>query len=100
MKDHHFSLLALMAIAGAIGWYYLSGSHASNDAAQVAADAPLPVEWDTPMDDVYAANPSAYQPATPASLTLNIPNQALSLLSDQYTPLFGFVGVAQGEMYQ
>lgn len=99
MKDNHFALIGLLAIAGAVAWYYYDQSTNTGALAPSAAASPLPVPWDTPMDDVYAANPSAYQPATPASLTLNIPNQALSLLSDQYTPIFGFVGVAQGEMY-
>lgn len=100
MKDNHFTLLALLAIAGSIGWYfYETQDSTANSTGPGDSGNPLPVAWDTPMGDVYAANPAAYQPATPASLTLNIPNQALSLLSDQYMPLFGFTGIAQGEMY-
>lgn len=98
MRDNHFAVIALLAIAGGLAWYYIDKSEAS-DVVNPPGQAALPIPWDTPMSDVYDANPAAYQPSTPASLTLNIPNQALSLLSDQYTPLFGFVGVAQGQMY-
>jgi hypothetical protein len=92
-------LLALLAIAGALAWYYIDTEDASQATASNPSGGALPVSWSEPMDSVFDANPAAYQPATAASLTLNIPNQALSLLSDQYMPLFGFVGVAQGESY-
>jgi hypothetical protein len=97
MKDNHFALFALLAISGAIAWYFYEKGPA---AAASAAANPLPVPWDTPMSDVFQANPNAYAPATPASLTVNVANQSANLLSNQYQPLFGFVGVAQGETYQ
>jgi hypothetical protein len=97
MKDNHFALFSLLAIAGAIAWYYLEKAPGAPEAVQ--ATSPLPVPWDTPMSDVFDANPTAYAPATPASLTVNVANQSPNLLSNQYQPLFGFVGIAQGEAY-
>ena len=61
---------------------------------------PLPVGWQEPMNSVYGANPSAYQPASPLSLTVNVPNQMANFLTNSYIPLYGMVGMAQGQLYQ
>ena len=64
------------------------------------AGSPLPVGWQEPMTSVYGANPTAYMPANPLDLTLNIPNQMGNYLTNSYIPLFGMVGIAQGQLYQ
>lgn len=88
-------------IAGTVGalvllWWVWNKNNPPIPAATVPAEAAFPVPWNGPMNDVYTANPGAYQPATDSSLTLNINNPYLSMLNSAYMPLFGFVGVAQG----
>lgn len=73
--------------------------HAPPLAAPLPADSAFPQGWDSPMTNVYAANPGAFLPPTDETLTLIIQNQLPSMLSDQYIPLFGFVGIAQGQMF-
>lgn len=101
MKDNDFSLLGLSAIVVLV-WFLLAsrGRGARQPTLVPSTDGALPVGWDDPMNAVYNANPNAYQPATPASLTLNIANQSAALLNQNYIPLFGFVGMAQGQMYE
>jgi hypothetical protein len=69
-------------------------------AAIPAATSPsqqaFPIPWGSPMDNVYAADPTAYDPPSNADLTLNINNPYASMLDSAYMPLFGFVGIAQG----
>jgi hypothetical protein len=101
MNDRDWLYLSGTVIALAVLWYAWShragAAPPANPSEQIGA---LPVGWDDPMTSVYAANPAAYQPATPGSLTLNIANQSPSILDSQYMPLFGFVGIAQGAMFQ
>lgn len=98
MKDNHFTFLAFVVIALAIIWASMKKKPAVN--VTPTDGAALPVAWSGPMDSVYAANPNAFAPPTASALTVNIGNQMASQLSDQYIPMFGFVGIAQGSMYQ
>lgn len=109
MSDKEFTFLGLTGIALVIGaLLYMSSSQNANAATpsnllpatpSSLVDQGLPVPYDSPMDSIYNANPEAYTPTTPADLTINVPNGALNLLSNQYQPLFGFVGVADTGMY-
>jgi hypothetical protein len=83
-------------------WYFATKNAGSEPLTAVQASGALPIPWATPMDDVYDSSASApanaYAPPSAASLTVNVnvPDQ----LSNSYMPLFGFVGVAEGELYQ
>jgi hypothetical protein len=52
-----------------------------------------------PITATYSANPAAFNPPA-IDANINIANQGLSGLSNQYIPLFGFVGMASGVYYQ
>jgi hypothetical protein len=77
-------------------WWVWNKNHAPIPAAQTPGDSAFPIPWGSPMDNVYTANPTAYDPPSNADLTLNINNPYASMLDSAYMPLFGFVGVAQG----
>lgn len=54
----------------------------------------------TPADAIYSQNPQNFTPQALGAQTINIDNQGLSFLDNKYTPLFGFVGMAQGVTWQ
>lgn len=106
MKDRDFAYFVAAAGVLIILWILSKRGSAATPAAGNGnyatanpADSTLPIPWDEPMNDVYdqstAAN-GAYAPPTAADLTLNVQNSALATLSDEYMPMFGFVGIAQG----
>jgi hypothetical protein len=101
-RDYLYAAGALLALA-TLYYFYEKSAAPAPALTPAQASGALPVPWASPMDGVYdnsAAAPSnAYAPPTQASLTVNVGDQAASELSDQYMPLFGFVGVAQGQMY-
>ena len=51
-----------------------------------------------PVESAYSPN-LAPQVLGGGTIDVNIANQGLQYLSDKYIPLFGFVGMAQGETY-
>lgn len=77
-------------------WWAWNKNNPVIPAAAGPSDSTFPVPWGQPMDSVYNANPTAYEPPTNKDLTLNIDNPYLSMLNSAYMPLFGFVGIAQG----
>lgn len=94
MKDKEFTILAvIVGILGILWWLW-----EKRKSAQQSATAPAPTadfsNW--PMDNV---SPENYMPPTLNGLQINIPDQLAGLLSNQYIPLFGFVGIAQGTYY-
>lgn len=95
MNDKHFRNFAL-AIGSAALLYWLYKRKQS--AHSMTQEAPEPVAANDPMNAVYSNNPGAFNP--PSLGTINIDNQGLSYLSNQYMPLFGFVGMAQGVTFQ
>lgn len=80
-------------------WWVWRKSQPVPQETPAEASGALPVQWDEPMGGVYDANPQAYMPQTPADLTLNVNANNPNMLSNAYIPMFGFVGVAQGEAY-
>jgi hypothetical protein len=103
MNDRDFTYLALFCVALVVIWEFAKAGQTSGiTAAQAPSEAcgAFPQSWCTPMNDVYCCNPAAYQPPTTADLTINVANQTASELGQAYMPMFGFIGVAQGEMYQ
>jgi hypothetical protein len=97
MKKHEGFYIAAFASAAVLLWWVWNRSQPpAIQAATVPSQEGFPIPYDSPMASVYAANPTAYEPPSPADLTLNIDNPYASMLNSSYMPLFGFVGVAQG----
>jgi hypothetical protein len=102
-KSRDILYFAATAAAVAVLWYVWQKnqpapipsllSTAQTPAEQIGA---FPIPWSAPMDGVYNANPTAYDPPTAADLTVNVGNPYASMLNSAFMPLFGFVGMAQG----
>src|SRR5271154_2564760 len=95
-KSHDALYFAATAGVIVLLWWVWNRNNPEIPAATIPADSTLPIPWSSPMDNVYAANPTAYTPPDNADLTLNIANPYASMLDSAYMPLFGFVGIAQG----
>lgn len=98
VKSHEGLYIAATAGVMWLLWWVWTKNNtpAAIPAATTPSQQALPIPWGAPMDNVYAADPTAYDPATNADLTLNINNPYASMLDSAYMPLFGFVGIAQG----
>lgn len=90
-KEKEFTILMVIVGVVIILWYWWEKRNAAN---AMTAPAPETDFSNWPMD-----TPADYAPQSLDGLTLNIPNQMPSLLSDQYIPLFGFIGMAQGTYF-
>lgn len=95
-KSHEYFYFAATAGVMWLLWWVWSKNHAAIPAATTPSQDAFPIPWGNPMEGVYNANPTAYDPPTNADLTLNINNPYASMLDSAYMPLFGFVGIAQG----
>lgn len=100
-EKHEGWYIAGAAAAAVLLWWAWNQSQpaaipAATVPSQSNAGGGFPIPYGQPMDAVYAANPTAYQPPTDSDLTLNINNPYASMLNSAYMPLFGFVGIAQG----
>lgn len=85
------------AVALGVLWYAYEHSRESQQPANAAqASGALPVDWMAPMGNVAGSNPQLFDPS---NLTLNVANQTPNYLTNTRIPLFGFVGMAQGQMY-
>lgn len=94
MNDKHFRNFAFAV--GAAGLLYWLFRRKQNQAVNTTPD----VSTESPEQIVYAANPSAFLPPSVSNINVNIANQGLGYLSNQYIPLFGFVGMANGVTFQ
>ncbi|MEL5850088.1 MAG: hypothetical protein U7M05_12115 [Candidatus Igneacidithiobacillus chanchocoensis] len=97
MNDKQFDLFAIAVALALAVWYFLSRKQSQSQMApgEVAGAFPSNVMW--PQNNVQ---PQAYAPPSLGQVELNINNPALSALTNQYIPLFGMVGIAQGTYYQ
>jgi hypothetical protein len=97
-KETHEALYfaATAGVLWLLWWVWQRNQPQPIPAATTATQSGFPIPWSAPMDNVYAADPTAYQPPTNADLTLNVNNPYASMLDSAYMPLFGFVGIAQG----
>lgn len=98
--DKHSKSIGTVAfILGALLllWWLLQRRAAQQAADDATVQAATPTD---PITDTYASNPDAFNPPSLGTVNINIGNQGLSYLSNDYIPLFGFVGMAQGVMYQ
>jgi len=59
-----------------------------------------PGTLDPNLVDYVNARPNGMAFANPKPIKINIGNQTANWLNASYMPLFGFVGMAQGETYQ
>jgi hypothetical protein len=96
-----YAVLAAIAVAVLYETWKHKGAGSANCGIPVTlapseASGAFPIPWCEPMNVVYCANPSAYAPPTAEALTINISCQTAAQLNNQFMPLFGFVGVAQG----
>jgi hypothetical protein len=101
IKDRDYVYVAATAgIITLLWWVWKRNQappiNAAPNPAETVDGGGFPIPWDSPMNDVYAANPTAYDPPTDSDLTLNINNPYAAMLGSTYMPLFGFVGIAQG----
>jgi hypothetical protein len=97
MNDHDFRNLMLAVGAGALLWWLHRRKLA---ATSTVAEAPSePIVASDPINDVFQANPGAYTPQNLGTINVNIANQGFGMLANQYFPLFGFVGMAQGAQF-
>lgn len=96
MKDKNFTKVAFILGALLLLWWLWQRrqSQATQDST---VQAPTPFD---PMTSTYASDPSKFNPPSLGTVDINIGNQGLSYLSNDYIPLFGFVGMAQGVMFQ
>ena len=94
MNDKQFDLFVIFAAIALFVWW-LWEKHNSIPATQLPPSEGGPVQsLDWPMSGV---SPEAYTPPTIGKLSLNVQNPGFNMLSNQYIPMFGFVGMAQGE---
>jgi hypothetical protein len=93
VNDKEFTVLAILAGMVGILWWLIERNKSQSTTPAGQPDA-FPVNPDWPMSAVTGDQ------FEPANLNVNIANQSANLLSNQYIPLFGFVGMAQGSFYQ
>lgn len=95
MNDKQFRDVAIVVALAAIAWFLWRRHRTANASAiQPQPMVSAPGIAPSPIDYMYAANPAAFGPT---QIGVNVTPQLPAGLSDQYIPLFGFVGIAQGE---
>ncbi len=98
MSDKEFTLFAIFAaIAGFVWWIYEKHKQAAATAVPGTIGGTLPENLNWPMDSV---NPQTYSPPSIGKVSMSVNNPGFNLLSNQYIPLFGFVGMSTGSYYQ
>ncbi len=90
MSDKQFSIFAVI-VALLFGAWYLWRRH-QTQAVTPSMGGAFPENTNWPMESVPG---NTYSPPTIGSLSVNVRNPGFNLLSNQYIPLFGFVGEAQ-----
>jgi len=96
VNDKEYTKLAFIALGLLLLWWLWRRRQAAQ-AASTQAQAPTTTTGD-PEQDVFTNGPAPI--GSLGDLNVNINNQGLGYLSNQYIPLFGFVGMAQGVAYQ
>lgn len=92
MNDKTFSRFLFVVAALFIAWFFLHRKK------PVAPNGSTPFT-DDPELLVYASNPSAFGPQT-VNGTVEINVRGYNGINQNYMPLFGFVGMAQGTLFQ
>jgi len=98
MNDKTFSRFLLLITVLFLAWWFF---HRKAVRSMTAPDGST-VDYGqsaSPELLTYAANPSKFGPQT-VNGSVNISVNGYNGLNQNYMPLFGFVGMAQGETYQ
>lgn len=96
MKDKDYTKLAFIALALLLLWWLWRRKQAAV-VESTEPQAPTTMTSD-PETEVFSNGPPPI--ASVGTIDVNIGNQGLGYLSNEYIPLFGFVGMAQGVAYQ
>lgn len=91
-NEKDFVILAV--VAGIVMVFWWMHERRVNAAQAVTGPAPEADFGNWPMN-----TGTDYSPPSLDGLSINIANQTPNLLTNQYIPLFGFVGMAQGTYY-
>lgn len=95
MNDKRFERF-LAAVAALFIVWWLVHKRTSNSSGAYSPSMPYNVD---PIDATYAANPGAFGPQT-VNGNVDINVRGYNTLNQNYLPLFGFVGMAQGQVTQ
>ena len=100
MDDKKFRAFIFIVLVLFLLWWLLHRWNMRRMAQSEPDNGRLPVGTiNDPELLTYAADPSAFGPRT-INGTVNIEVSGYNGLNQNYMPLFGFVGMAQGELYQ
>lgn len=94
MNDKDFAKLGFIGLGLLLLWWLWMRKQ-SRTVTATQPQAPTTTTGD-PQHDVFENGP----PPIGSLGTIDINNQGLAYLSNEYIPLFGFVGMAQGVAYQ
>lgn len=96
MNDKQFDVFVIIALLAGFLWF-LWKKHTEIPPTALPASEGGPVQnlnW--PMSAVPS---ESYSPPSIGNVSMQIANPGFNMLSNQYIPLFGFVGMAQGAGY-
>lgn len=94
MTEKDWAKLSIVAAFAMLFYWYVS----RNKIAAGTAENGGTENTGNPMLDVYSADPSRFSipQLQGTTVNVNVGNQGLAYLNEQYVPLFGFVGMAGG----
>jgi hypothetical protein len=98
MNDKDYTKLAFIALGLLLLWWLWQRKQAAA-VQSTLPQAPTTTTSD-PEQEVFQNGPPPIASVSNGTLDVDIANQGLGYLSNQYIPLFGFVGMAQGVAYQ
>ena len=93
MNDKQFTRFVMAAGLALIAWRLFAPKTGTLSPGNLEMQPPNL----SPDLAAFSANPAHFMPS---NINVDIGNQGYSFLSNAYMPLFGFVGMAQGSLYQ
>lgn len=96
MNDKEYTKLTFIALGLLLLWWLWR--HKQNGSLISASPEVPTTTTSDPEQEIFSNGPPPI--ASVGTIDVNIGNQGLGYLSNQYIPLFGFVGMAQGVAYQ
>jgi hypothetical protein len=93
MKDEKLEYFMLAVLAGVVAWWLVKGRGEASGVELMKTESAPNYNFNPQSGLNYAPLPQG------GTLDINIANQGLGYLDAKYFPLFGFVGMAQGEVY-